>query len=268
MSASQEDIGKRFGGVVRLYGPEAWSRIRNARAMVIGIGGVGSWGAEMLARSGVGTLHLVDLDDVCESNINRQIHALQSTIGQSKVSVMANRIREIAPDCNVVEHHEFFTQRNADQLVNEDIDIVFDAIDSMRHKIVLLKRCRWMKIPLIVSGGAGGRKDPTRVKVEDMSRTRNDKLLQKIRKDLRSKHNFPRDTKKKFGVTCVYSDELASLPYDVDGSCGVKQGESLRLDCESGFGTAGYVTSVFGIVAASWMVERIAKGLPEKRRME
>ena len=264
--AESEDTGKRFGGIVRLHGPEAWDRIRKARVMVIGIGGVGSWAAEMLARSGIGTLHLVDLDDVCESNINRQIHALQSTIGKSKVSTMAARIREIAPECNVIEHHEFFTQRNAEQLINEDIDIVFDAIDSMRHKIVLLKRCRWMKIPLMVSGGAGGRKDPTRVKVEDMSRTRNDKLLQKIRKELRTQHKFPRDTKKKFGVPCVYSDELANLPFDADGSCGVKEGESLRLDCESGFGTAGYVTSAFGIVAAGWIVDRIAKGLPAKRQ--
>ncbi len=264
MDAS-EAINKRFGGLVRLHGPEAWERIRNARVMVIGIGGVGSWAAEMLARSGVGTIHLVDLDDVCESNINRQIHALEGTIGKSKVAVMAERIRQIDPDCTVVEHDEFFTQRNAEQLVNEDIDVVFDAIDSMRHKITLLKRCRWMKIPLIVSGGAGGRKDPTRVKVDDMSRTKNDRLLQKIRKELRTKHNFPRNTKKRFGVPCVYTDELANLPFDANGSCEVNEGESLRLDCESGYGTAGYVTSTFGIVAAAWIVERIAKGLPKKR---
>jgi len=255
----------RFGGVVRLYGPDAWTRIQTARVMVIGIGGVGSWAAEMLARSGVGTLHLVDLDDVCESNMNRQIHALQSTIGQSKVSAMAKRIRDIAPGCEVIEHHEFFTQRNAEQLVNSEIDIVFDAIDSMRHKITLLKRCRWMKIPLIVSGGAGGRTDPSRIKVEDMSRTKNDKLLQKIRKELRSKHNFPRDPKKKFGVTCVYSDELANLPFDEAGSCIVKEGESLRLDCESGYGTAGFVTAAFGITAAGWIVNKIATGLTAKR---
>jgi len=265
MQAS-DAITKRFGGIVRLYGPEAWQRIRHARVMVVGIGGVGSWGAEMLARSGVGCIHLVDLDDVCESNINRQVHALQSTIGESKVSAMARRIREIAPECEVIEHHEFFTQRNADTLINAEIDAVFDAIDSLRHKIVLLKRCRWMKIPLIVSGGAGGRMDPTRVKVTDMSRTLNDKLLQKIRKELRAKHNFPRDTKKKFGVACVYSDELASLPFDTEGNCAVNAGESLRLDCESGYGTTGCVTSTFGIVAASWIVSRLAKGLPHKRK--
>ena len=264
MDAS-DAINKRFGGLVRLYGPEVWERIRNARVMVIGIGGVGSWAAEMLARSGVGTIHLVDLDDVCESNMNRQIHALEGTIGKSKVAVMAERIRQIDPDCTVVEHEEFFTQRNAEQLVNEDIDVVFDAIDSMKHKITLLKRCRWLKIPLIVSGGAGGRKDPTRVKVDDMSRTKNDRLLQKIRKELRTSHKFPRNKKRKFGVTCVYTDELAAAPFDAEGNCEVKEGESLRLDCESGYGTAGYVTSTFGIVAAAWIVERIAKGLPQKR---
>lgn len=249
----------RFGGMLRLYGPDAWARIRTSRVMVVGIGGVGSWAAELLARSGIGAIDLVDLDDVCESNINRQVHALQSTVGQSKVDVMARRIGEISPDCKVTVHASFLTQRNVAELVHGEIDVVFDAIDALRHKITLLQHCRRQKIPLLVSGGAGGRKDPTRVRIEDMARTRNDKLLQKMRKQLRSQHHFPRDPKKKFGAACVFSDELASLPIDADGNCAVRPGESLRLDCASGFGTAGYVTAAFGMAAAGWIVERIAR---------
>lgn len=249
----------RFGGISRLYGPEALERIQAARVMVVGIGGVGSWAAELLARSGVGAMDLVDLDDICETNINRQVHAHQRTIGQPKTRAMADRIGDIAPSCKVTEHACFLTERNVAELVHGEIDVVFDAIDALRHKITLLRHCRRQKIPLLVSGGAGGRKDPTRIRIEDMARTRNDKLLQKLRKQLRSQYHFPRDTRKKFGVPCVYSDELASLPLDADGNCAVRPGESLRLDCASGFGTAGFVTAAFGMAAAGWIIERLAQ---------
>jgi tRNA threonylcarbamoyladenosine dehydratase len=214
----------------------------------------------MLARSGVGAIDLVDLDDVCESNINRQVHALQSTIGQQKVAAMAERIRLIHPNCIVTGHSTFLTQRNLESLLIPEIDAVVDAIDTLRHKVALMKHCRRHKIPLIVSGGAGGRSDPNRVQVEDLARTRNDKLLQKIRKELRTHHNFPRSLTRKFGITCVYSDELASPPFDLEGNCAVQPGDSLRLDCESGYGTVGMVTAAFGITAASWILNRLAGG--------
>lgn len=251
---------KRFGGIFRLYGPKGFHKIERSHVIVIGIGGVGSWAAELLARSGVGKITLVDLDDVCESNINRQVHALQSTIGQPKISAMAGRIREVNPDCEVIETHQFFTQSSCESILSGEIDFVFDAIDSLRHKVVLLKACKWKKIPLLVSGGAGGRCDPTQISVEDLSRSRNDRLLGKMRKELRMNHGFPRNLKKKFAVNCVYSTELASLPYRDEEQCATEPGKSLRLDCESGFGTAGFVTASFGMVAASWIISKIAKG--------
>lgn len=249
---------KRFGGVFRLYGAEGFQRIQNAHVIVIGIGGVGSWAAEMLARSGVGKLSLVDMDDVCESNINRQVHAVQPSIGQAKVTAMADRIRMINPDCEVVERHEFFTQSNCDSILSGEIDYVFDAIDSLRHKIILLKACKWKKIPVLVSGGAGGRKDPTKIQITDLSRSINDKLLQKMRKELRANHGYPRNLKKKFGAECVFSPELANRPYDASGDCVIEPGSSLKLDCASGFGTAGYVTACFGMVASGRIVDQIA----------
>lgn len=256
--AEEKLIKKRFGGVFRLYGPDGFERISKAHVVIIGVGGVGSWAAEMLARSGVGKITLVDLDDVCESNINRQVHALQGTIGQSKVSAMANRMREINPTCEVIETHQFFTQSSCDAILSGSIDYVFDAIDSMRHKIILLKACKWKKIPLLVSGGAGGRMDPTKIEIEDIVRTRSDRLLQKMRKELRVNHGFPRNTKKKWRIKAVYSTELANPPFNEEGSCEVEPGSSLRLDCESGFGTAGYVTASFGMIAASEIVTSIA----------
>jgi tRNA threonylcarbamoyladenosine dehydratase len=256
---TQEAIIKRFGGVVRLYGPGGFEKINRAHVLVVGIGGVGSWTAEMLARSGVGKITLVDLDDVCESNINRQVHALQSTIGQPKVTAMANRIRDIHPGCEVVECHQYLTQNSCEGILSGEIDFVFDAIDSLRNKIIILNTCRSKKIPLLVSGGAGGRMDPTQISVSDLSQSRNDRLLQKMRKELRMKHGFPRDLKRKFGVSCVYSRELVRLPLGEEQSCEPEFSKSLRLDCESGYGTAGSVTATFGMVAASWIVSRVAE---------
>lgn len=253
------DSAKRFGGVLRLYGSEGFSKIRRAHVMVIGIGGVGSWAVEMLARSGVGKLSLVDLDDVCESNINRQIHALQSTIGQTKVGAMAERVREINPVCEVITHHQYLTRSNSETILTQGIDYVFDAIDSLRHKVVILNTCRQRKLPLLVSGGAGGRTDPTQISVDDLSRSRNDRLLQKMRKELRMKHRFPKDLKKKFGVPCIFSTELARLPVEDAASCDPEPTKSLRLDCESGYGTLGSVTAAFGMTAASWIVTKIAE---------
>jgi tRNA A37 threonylcarbamoyladenosine dehydratase len=256
---SMGDIPTQFGGLARLYGREAFQKLQQSHVMIIGIGGVGSWAVEVLARSGVGKLTLVDLDDVCESNINRQIHAVYGQVGKAKVDVMRERILQIAPSCVVDARQEYFTESSAEKILELAPDAVFDAIDSLRHKVLLLKLCRRRKIPLIVSGGAGGRVDPTRVKIEDLARTKNDKLLQKLRKELRMKHGFTRDLKKKFGVACVYSDELAREPFEDAMDCSVDEGKSRKLDCESGFGTAGYVTGVFGLTAASWIVERLLR---------
>jgi len=260
MSSKQEDrnaVPIALGGVARLYGNSTLLRFTQSHVMIVGIGGVGSWAAEMLARSGVGKLTLVDMDDVCESNLNRQIHATRKSIGKPKVEAMASRIADIAPECQVTKQHRFLTSASIDSIFEDPPDVVFDAIDSLRHKIELLKHCRRSKIPILVSGGAGGRMNPTLVEIEDLARTRNDKLLQKMRKELRTNNGFTRNLKKKFGVPCVYSSELAKIPDLKKGGvdCETEARSSLRLDCESGFGTAGFVTGTFGFVACSWILE-------------
>ncbi len=264
------DHAKRFGGTARLYGPQALEKLRRSHVCIIGLGGVGSWAAESLARAGVGTLTLVDLDDICESNINRQLHALDSTIGQQKIDALADRIAQINPECKVHLQHSFLTEKTASGIFATPYDYVFDAIDSVRNKIIIIHACRERKIPLIISGGAGGGEDPTQIRIDDLARSRNDKLLQKLRKELRMKHGFPRDTRRKFGIPCVYSTELARLPFVSEmESCGPEdknldkkpgfsasqneptENTSLKLDCESGFGTAAHVTATYALAATS-----------------
>ena len=206
------DFEFRFGGIARLYGTAALTRFRAAHVMVVGIGGVGSWAVEALARSGLGRLTLVDLDDVCVSNINRQLHALDTTVGQPKVQIMAERVRAISPEARVDARVEFFTADTASRLLgleagssSEDRpDFVVDAIDSMANKVRLIALCHGAGIPLVVCGGAGGRRDPTAVRVADLAAVTHDRLLSEVRKRLRREHGFSR-TSKKLRVDCVHS---------------------------------------------------------------
>lgn len=256
-----ESGNERFAGVARLVGSAAAGRLSRSHVAVIGVGGVGSWVVEALARSGVGALTLVDMDDVCESNFNRQIHATEGEIGRPKVDAMARRIGQINPGCKVTTEHRFFSVSTASSILEPGFDSVVDAIDSLRNKILLIQECRSRNIPLIVSGGAGGKTDPTRVRVEDLSRTEQDPLIQKLRKELRRKHGFPRDLRRKFGIPCVYSDEPSMAP-DV---CASPEGaSSLKLDCASGFGTACFVTGAFGFAMASWVVRWLAQAPEDK----
>jgi tRNA threonylcarbamoyladenosine dehydratase len=252
--------GVRFGGIRRLYSTEGLERLRRAHICVIGVGGVGSWAVEALARSGVGALTLVDMDDICVSNVNRQIHAIDSEIHQPKVESLAARINAINPACVVNAQRAFFVKANAGKILETPFDYVLDAIDVVREKALCLAMCRELKIPVITSGGAGGRRDPTRVRVDDLSRATHDRLLQSLRKTLRSEHGFPRG-EKKFGIECVFSPEPPVYP-QADGSvCETKEtGGDLRLDCRSGYGSATFVTGTFGFAAAARMVARIAAG--------
>lgn len=247
----------RFGGIRRLYSKEGLERLRRAHVCVVGIGGVGSWAVESLARSGVGRLTLVDLDDVCVSNVNRQIHALDGEIKKTKVAVMAHRARAINPDIEVHPVEAFLTPGNAASLLDNDYDYVFDAIDSPREKCLMIVRCLERGIPIITAGGAGGRRDPTRIRVDDLARSNGDRLLQSVRKTLRADHGFPRGGKK-FGVDCVFSNEPPVFPQKDGSVCETRDaGADLRLDCRSGFGTATFVTGTFGFVAAARIVERL-----------
>ncbi len=256
-----EDEMFRFGGIARLYGSAALKNFKHAHVAVVGIGGVGSWAAEALARSGIGQITLIDLDDVCVSNINRQVHAMQGTVGQMKTEVMADRLKAINPAICVNVVHKFLTPNNVAELLSQNIDYVFDATDSVKAKTAMVVHCKRNKIAIICSGGAGGQLDPSKIGIEDLSKTTQDPLLAKIRNNLRRLHNYSRNPKRKFGVECVYSTE--QLKYDQgDGTvCAAKPQETgpVKLDCASGFGAVTHVTSSFAMFGVSRILSKLAQ---------
>lgn len=242
---SAPDLARRFGGIARLYGEAALDQLADAHVCVVGIGGVGSWAVEALARSGVRRLTLIDLDHVAESNLNRQIHALESTLGQAKVLAMKERIGGINPACEIATIEEFVTTENAGTLLPA-CDCVVDAIDQLRPKAALIAHCRATNVPIITTGAAGGKSDPAQIRIDDLSRTTQDPLASKLRSTLRRDYGFSRDPKKKFGVECVYSIEPIRRPATAD-SCDAAQ---TGLSC-SGYGSSVCVTAGFGFAAAS-----------------
>jgi len=247
---SDVDPGRRFGGLERLYGEGTVVRFAAARVAVVGIGGVGCWVAEALARSGVGMLKLIDPDNLVGSNINRQIHALDGTLGQAKVTAMAARIRSIHPQCHVETVEDFLTPENAATLLC-DIDLVVDAIDNVRAKVAIAVHCRLMRLPLLMAGGAGGKTDPRRIRVEDLALTRQDPLLSKVRSRLRREHGFTREPGKKFGIEAVTSDEPLRRP----PACGAgPQG----LSC-AGYGSSMAMTASIGLFIAARALERLLR---------
>lgn len=257
MSQTNANFDHRFGGIGRLYGATSLERFRQAHVCIVGIGGVGSWIVEALARSGIGKLTLIDLDDICESNINRQIHALDGVIGKSKIEIMAERCRAINSECLVTTIHSFVTQHNANSLLQERFDYLVDAIDSSKHKAAIIVSCREKRIPMLTVGGAGGRIDPAQVQVADLTRSYNDPLLQRVRKLLRQQYGFPRERRRKFHIDCVFSPEKAKYPDICDKSDG--ENGSIRLDCASGYGAATHLTGTFGFLAASTVLKRLSE---------
>ncbi|GAB4171909.1 MAG: tRNA cyclic N6-threonylcarbamoyladenosine(37) synthase TcdA [Rhodocyclaceae bacterium] len=248
-AAEEPDLGRRFGGISRLYGDEALERFARARVCVVGLGGVGSWAAEALARSGIGAFTLIDLDHVAESNTNRQIHALEGEYGKPKVGAMAARLRAIRPGCRISEIEEFVAPDNAAALIGADHAFVIDAVDSVRAKVALVLHCRAACIPLVCSGGAGGRTDPTRIRVRDLACTEQEPLLAKVRRRLRREHGFPRGAKSRFGIEAVFSDEPMRAAEGCDTAAG--------LAC-AGLGSSVCVTAAFGLAAASRVLARLA----------
>lgn len=245
------DADRRFGGLARLYGIAGAQRIRGAHVAVIGIGGVGSWAAEALARSGVGRLTLIDLDHVAESNINRQIHALETTLGQAKVLAMRDRIAQINPDCVVQCIEEFVEPDNWPGLLPAGVDAVIDACDQVRAKTAMAAWALRSKTIFIAVGAAGGKRLAHQVDIEDLSKTTHDPLLAQLRYRLRREHGAARDAKK-IGVPCVFSRESVRQP---DASCDV-EGDG-TLNC-SGYGSLVSVTATFGQCAAGWVMNEIS----------
>ncbi len=253
----------RFGGIARLYGTTGASLIEKAHFCVIGIGGVGSWAAESLARTGIGAITLIDLDDICTTNINRQIHALSQTIGESKVDVMAERISQINPDCQVNIIEDFVTFDNLAELITKDFDYVIDAIDSVKVKSALIAHCKRNKLPIITIGGAGGQTDPSKIELCDLSKTYQDPLLAKVKNQLRREYNFPKadaktSNKRKFSVDAVYSTEQLVYPDNEGNVCHAKKSQdgAVRLDCSSGFGAVTHVTASFAFFATSHAIKK------------
>ncbi len=254
------DFEQRFGGVARLFGQAGLTRLQRAHIAVVGIGGVGSWVVEALARSGVGELTLVDLDDLCVTNINRQLHALDGAIGQSKVAVMARRVTAINPECRVHCLPLFFTEKTAAEILAPRYDYVVDAIDGSTNKSLLIARARAAGLPVLACGAAGGRRDPTAVRIADLAAGTHDHLLRETRAKLRRFHGFP-PADKKLGVACVYSTEPPVYPAGDGSVCARPEpGSDPAMDCNSGYGTAAFLTGVFGLVGAGHVVREIALG--------
>jgi tRNA A37 threonylcarbamoyladenosine dehydratase len=251
---------QRFDGVDRLYGRGSIERLARAHVAIVGVGGVGSWSVEALARSGIGRLTLIDPDEVCVSNTNRQLHALEGQFGLAKVDVLAQRCRAINPAIEVRTVQSFLTPVNLGELLDGGYDIVLDACDSFRVKVEMIAWCRRRKLPLVVVGSAGGRVDPTRIQVRDLSRTEHDALLSLVRKKLRQDFAFPRNRDRYFGVPAVFSLENVRYP-QADGSvCGTRPADadaSFRLDCGAGLGAAMHVTATFGMVASGKIIEKL-----------
>lgn len=258
------DFERRFGGIARLYGERALARFRGAHVCVVGTGGVGSWIVEALARSAIGQLTLIDLDNVAESNINRQIQALSGTVGQAKIGALAERIAQINPFCVVNQIEDFVTPDNLEQMLGAGkYDYVVDAIDSVKAKAAMIAWCRQHALPMIIIGSAGGQTDPTQIAVRDLARTEQEPLLKKVRKVLRSQYGYPRGEKTKFHVDAVFSMEPLKFP-ETGEACAVdgdeRAGGVTGLNC-AGFGSAMVVTATFGMVAASQVLLKLAESV-------
>jgi tRNA A37 threonylcarbamoyladenosine dehydratase len=251
------DFERRFGGVRRLYGEAVFQRFQQAHVCVIGVGGVGSWAAESLARSAIGRITLIDLDNIAESNTNRQVHALGDAYGKAKVTAMAERIRAINPACVVSEIEDFVSADNLDDMLGRDYDFIVDAIDNARVKAAMINWCKRRKVRMITSGGAGGRVDPARIELGDLARSVQDPLLSRVRMLLRREYGFPKDPKKKFGVECVFSSEPLKMPENGE-ACDVDDKPVTGINC-AGFGAAMTVTASFGLWMASRALAHLAR---------
>ena len=256
---SEDFHAVRFAGIDRLYGAGAVATLRRAHVCVVGVGGVGSWLVEALARSGIGRMTLIDGDDVCLSNTNRQLPALIGNYGRAKVEVLAERARAINPEIEVDAIERFLTTGSLDELLGGGFDLVLDACDAFRVKLEMIAWCKRRKQPIIVCGSAGGRADPTLVELRDLSRTEHDAMLALIRKKLRQDFGFPRNPKRSFGIPVVFSRENVRYPQPDGSVCGLRpgSGSDLRLDCDASLGAATHVTATFGMAMTARAIERL-----------
>lgn len=255
MSAIHSVSSRRFGGIARLYGDEALQRFHQSHVCVVGVGGVGSWAVEALARSGIGHLTLIDLDNVAESNVNRQLHALTDDFGKAKVSALHERILQINPACRVIEVEDFITEDNVAEQFSDGFDFVIDAIDQVRVKAAMAAYFVKHKQSFILSGSAGGQKNPALIQTADLSKVTHDPLLANLRYTLRKRYGFSRDLKEKMRVPCVYSTESITPPQS--GAACAADVAPQGLSC-AGYGASMLVTATFGLYCAQAAIEHIA----------
>lgn len=262
-------LHRRFDRMGRLVGDEMMKKLFNTHVMVIGLGGVGSWAAEALARSGAGKITIIDFDEICITNANRQIHALQGLVGQKKSNVMAERLKKINPQAKVESLPLFYSKETAAEILARQPDYIVDAIDNLTAKTHLLNECRTRGIKVITSGGASGKMDPTRIKIIDLAQTNIDPLSHSVRKILRQEYAFPKE--KFFNIPCVFSDEVPIQPIELN----YDNGQGFKCVCPQGeidphgcmhrsviYGTAGFVTGAFGLAMASWVVRDLTQAKP------
>ncbi len=259
-TAQDPHYHERFRGVSRLYGPNGFAALQSAHVTVVGLGGVGSWTAEALARSGVARITLVDADDICVNNLNRQVHGTSSTVGALKAQALKQRLESIHPQCDVTALEEFFTDETAADILpstplpDSTLHVVADAIDSVKNKALLIASCLEAGLTVISSGGAGGRRRPDMLKLSRLNRTHDDPLLRNVRKQLRRVHGLANPAQSK--VEVVYSNEPISLPWQNEGGNSQPAG---RLDCATGFGTVAHVTASMGFFLAHLILESVMK---------
>ncbi len=266
-------LHRRFDRMGRLVGDEMMKKLFNSHVMVFGLGGVGSWAAESLARSGVGRITIIDFDEICITNANRQLHTLQGLVGHKKATVMAERLRKINPQAEIQAIPLFYNEDTSAEILSLNPDYILDAIDNLTAKTHLLNQCRTRKIKVITSGGASGKMDPTRIKIIDLAQTNIDPLTHSVRKILRQKYAFPKE--KFFNIPCVFSDETPSQPLELkyDNGQGFKcvcpQGELDPHGCLNRsviYGNASFVTGAFGLAMASWVVRDMTQNqLPDQQ---
>lgn len=262
-----QDHEQRFGGIGRLYGQKAWQKIKSMHVAVIGLGGVGSWTAEAFIRTGIQNITLIDLDEVCISNTNRQLHALDGNIGKSKVEAMKERMLLINPHAQIECIVDFFTPTTAEAILSRPFDVIVDAIDSVDNKCLLLAECRRLGRPIVTCGSVGGRTDPTLIRRSDLNETTNDGLLKNVRKKLRKNHDFPGTGL--LNIPAVFSMEVPVFPNASGEVCPTREkGVNSRMDCTTGFGTASFVSGALGFAAASAALDLHLNGTKDEHELD
>lgn len=259
-------LHRRFDRIGRLVGDQKMSQLFNSHVMVIGLGGVGSWAAESLIRSGIGKMTLVDFDEICITNFNRQLHALQGLVGQPKAEVMAERLQKINPKAKISSMAHFYNSDHCGEIFKVRPDFVVDAIDHVTSKCHLLNYCKLNQIPAVCSTGSGGRMDPTQVRISDLSQTEQDPLARQVRRILREKYQFPKEEGMAFGIQAVYSKEPATAPFELNYDAGkgfrcvCPQGNNPFFNCDNRnliYGSSSFVTGTFGLFCASVVVRSL-----------